>query len=203
MMTKEEYLANPCKASSLPFWKTQTVIVPKNMKIIRDDLLDRKYQGDKQYFKLIHYLKDKKITTLPNGFVVYEASTEEFASHINQCYEEEHIEASELEEYKKHKVYNSNLWIALKDTSSNKIVATIIGEVDDQIKEGTIEWVQVSKEYRRKGLGTYLINSLLEKMRDKAHFVTVSGRIDNSSNPLKLYMSCGFENPVIWHIINE
>ena len=36
-MEKEVYLENPCKASSLPFWKTNLVKIPDNMKIVLDD----------------------------------------------------------------------------------------------------------------------------------------------------------------------
>ena len=40
-MTKEEYLNNPCAASSLPFWKTEQVLIPENILVIRDDEFDK------------------------------------------------------------------------------------------------------------------------------------------------------------------
>jgi len=56
-MKKEVYLANPCKASSLPFWKTNRVDIPENMKIVLEEDLQgvavREYL-DERYFKLIH-----------------------------------------------------------------------------------------------------------------------------------------------------
>ena len=36
-MEKEVYLANPCKASSLSFWKTNLINIPDNMKIVSEE----------------------------------------------------------------------------------------------------------------------------------------------------------------------
>ena len=107
-MEKEVYLANPCKASSLPFWKTNLINIPDNMKIVLEE--DR---------------------------------------------------------------------------------------------TGILEWIQVSTEYRGKGLGKFVVNELLWRMKDKAEFVTVSGKADNSTNPRDLYMSCGFSCEEIWHVMRK
>ena len=202
-MTKEEYLSNPCKASSLPFWKTQTFSVSPSIQVIRDDLYKGHHQNESQYFKMVHYLKKIEKPSLPNGFSLCEISIEEYAKHINQCYEEEHIEIDELENYKTRPVYNPNLWIAVKDNNTNEIVATAIGETDLEIGEGILEWIQVSKPYRRKGLGKFLVNYLLTKMKQIVVFVTVSGRIDNVNEPIELYKSCGFIDAIIWHVIKR
>ena len=37
-MTAAEYLAGPCMASSLPWWKTESVPIPEHMSVVRDDL---------------------------------------------------------------------------------------------------------------------------------------------------------------------
>ena len=37
-MKSEEYLNDPCRASSLPFWKTEKVIIPEHIAVLRDDL---------------------------------------------------------------------------------------------------------------------------------------------------------------------
>ena len=39
-MTAEEYLIEPCKASSLPFWKTEQIEIPGDMQMIREDCFD-------------------------------------------------------------------------------------------------------------------------------------------------------------------
>ena len=34
MITKEEYLLNPCGTLSIPYWKNKTIIIPSNIAII-------------------------------------------------------------------------------------------------------------------------------------------------------------------------
>ena len=62
-MEKKAYLANPCKASSLPFWKTNLVKIPENMKIVLEDDLqgvDILEYSDERFFKLMHHMQDIK-----------------------------------------------------------------------------------------------------------------------------------------------
>lgn len=92
------------------------------------------------------------------------------------------------------------MWIAIKDKTNNIIVATGIAEIDGEIKEGIIEWVEVSKDYRRTGLGKITVNELLKRLKTMANFVTVSGDYNSPYKPIDLYQKCGFENMKIWHI---
>ena len=60
-MEKEVYLTNPCKASSLPFWKTNLVKIPENMKVVLEDDLqsvDVQKCSDERFFKLLHRMND-------------------------------------------------------------------------------------------------------------------------------------------------
>jgi len=60
-MEKTVYLANPCKASSLPYWKSNLIQIPENMKVVlEDDLQSVEVQGysDERFFKLIHHMKN-------------------------------------------------------------------------------------------------------------------------------------------------
>ena len=205
-MNKDEYLKDPCKASSLSFWKTNNFVVPSFVHVVRDDLFDKALNvNDEQYFKVINYLNNIEKPDLPKSFVDCSDSVsfKDFANHINSCYLKEHVTEEEVASYKEHLTYKKELWIAIKDIKTNEVVGTAIGEFDSSINEGIIEWVQVSNDYRRKGIGKYLVNSLLIKMKEYADFVIVSGNLNNPSNPLKLYLSCGFKNKVIWHIYNK
>lgn len=40
-------------------------------------------------------------------------------------------------------------------------------------------------------------------MKDKADFVTVSGKVDNLTNPRYLYKACGFYDEEIWHVMKK
>jgi len=60
-MEKTVYLANPCKASSLPYWKSNLIQIPENMKVVlEDDLQSVEVQeySDERFFKLIHHMKN-------------------------------------------------------------------------------------------------------------------------------------------------
>lgn len=202
-MNPEQYLSNPCKASSLPFWKTNLISLPPSMSVVRDDLFPGLREGsfDTLYFKLLHRLNALSPYTLPNGFSFTSVDEHSMAAHISHCYEEESVSVEELKQYKKRSVYSPDLWIGLKENDSGKLVATGIAEFDQEIKEGVLEWIQVSPDFRRRGLGRFVVNELLIRLVNRADFVTVSGRMNNPNNPYALYLNCGFETPVIWHVV--
>ena len=207
-MEKKNYLSDPCSASSLPFWKTETVTIPDFLKIIRDDEYQQKkvdYAGyfDEPYFKLFHFLRDLQPPTLPDGFMLAEIGIADFARHIRECYAEGGISEVDLQRYTSHPVYDPSLWIAIKDKRTEKTAATGIAEFDARIGEGILEWIQVSPEYRGRGLGAFVVNELLCRMQGKAGFVTVSGKVNDPTNPHSLYERCGFSGKVIWHVMRN
>lgn len=205
----DEYLRSPCMASSLPYWKAQKTVIPDNMMIIRDDAFFKdKYTEykDSPYFKLIHRLKhlEKHIEkpVLSKRFSLCTKGIDAFAQHIQECYGGG-ISADELQEYTKHSTYDPNLWLSIIDTETEKLVATGIAELDSAIGEGVLEWIQVSPDYRRMGLGSFLVRELLCRLNGKASFVTVSGMVNNKANPLGLYLNCGFGEEAIWHVLTK
>ncbi len=205
-MKKEIYLANPCKASSLPFWKTNLVKIPENMKILLEDDLqgeDFPEYSDERFFKLMHHMQDIKRPLLDHKYEMVCCEVSEYAKHIAACYSDIGISADELLEYRNHAVYDGDLWIAIRECGQSEIVASGIAEIDVGIKEGILEWIQVSPEHRGIGLGKFVVNELLWRMKDKAEFVTVSGKVDNSTNPRGLYIACGFTDEAIWHVMRK
>ena len=205
-MNKQEYLQNPTKASPLSFWKTCVTQVPEHMLIVNEDdflesMLD--YYSDEPYFKLLHNLGFIPDYKLKEPFVFRDATIEDYASHINSCYEYEGITAEELASYKNRTVYDGDLWVSIYDTKNQRIAATGIAEFDNDIKEGYLDWIQVSSEYRGLGLGQAVVMELLRRLQEKASFVTVSGRINNPTNPESLYKRCGFGSKVVWHILTK
>ena len=205
-MTKDYYLENPCRASSIPYWKAKTISVPDSMKILHDEdftpeLL--KQYTDEQYFRLIHNLQNLKPAEIPYGYSLCKASIEDFAEHIKKCYSGSCISMPELKKYNSRAVYNPDLWLAIIDNNTGKIAGSGIAEFDSEIGEGVLEWIQVSKEHRGRKLGTYIVKELLWRMKDIAEFATVSGKCNNPSNPEVLYRKCGFVGTDVWHILNK
>lgn len=205
VLERELYRADPCRASSLSFRKTEETVIPENMTVLREDQFDAsECKGmDEPYFKLVHRLTEVECPELPAPFAVVRGSVGDFARHIGECYTEEGVTAEELAEYTHRPGYDPDLWIAVADTMNGRIVASGIAETDSRIGEGSLEWIQVSPEYRRKGLGWYIVCELLRRMRGKVGLATVSGRLNHPDNPLALYRSCGFTDCVIWHVIRN
>lgn len=148
MISKETYMANPCGASSLPFWKEKQIVVPDNMLILHDKDFHKNYlidYNDEPYFRLKHNLIEVNQPVLPNGFELCDATLSDFAKHINKCYKGSKLTVDELESYCKRTVYYQELWIAVKDCKNNKIIGTGIAELDTEIGEGVLEWIQVSE----------------------------------------------------------
>ena len=196
-VSREEYLKNPTSASSLSFYKTNTININKRIEIVdkvEDNVLN------KYYFKLVHYLDNIKDIKLDDNYIFTDATLEEFNDHINSCYDDININVEVLKEYQNSIVYDKDLWIAIKDVNNNKIIGSIIASFDKDIKEAYIEWLQISKEYRNKGLGFVLVNELLKRVKGKALFVTVSGDVNNPYHPLSLYQRCGFCDNIIYKI---
>ena len=206
MLTKENYLAAPCGVSSIPYWKARSITIPDGMMILHQD----EYEGiecqqyyDEPYFRLIHDLKGVSLPALMCGYSVSMATMQEFAAHINSCYDSIGITEEELNSSTTRPVYDAALWIAVREDLTGAIVATGIAELDREIGEGILEWIQVSQNHRRMGLGRYIVCELLWRMRDKADFVTVSGQCNNPSNPERLYRKCGFIGNDVWHILRK
>lgn len=170
-ITRQQYLQNPCGASSLP------------------------------YFRLYHDLQGLRAAVLPEGFRLCEAATADYAAHINQCYGDGSITEAEISAYAQHPVYSAELWDAVQALESKEIVATGVAELDEDVGEGILEWIQVSPAYRGHGLESYVVTELLTRMSKKARFATVSGQVNNPSNPEGLYRKCGFQGNDVWHIM--
>ena len=206
MITKEQYLADPCKAASIPYWKVKSIIIPDGMRILHQDEYDNagnQHFVDEPYFRLIHDLKGLVEPVLPQGYSLCTATLSEYAAHISSCYEKIGITWEELQSYTLRPVYDADLWLAVKDEKTGTIVATGIGELDREIGEGVLEWIQVSQDHRGKGLGRYIVSELLWRLKSKAGFATVSGQCNNPTNPEALYRKCGFTGNDVWHILGE
>lgn len=205
-MTTAEYLKAPCRALSIPLWKARRIQIPDFLKIVHGDefqegLLDA--YSDTPYFRLIHDLQIIPHPELPAPFVFGTATVEEYAAHIHDCYPDLGVTPAELSSYARHPVHCPELWIAVRDLRTGAIAASGIAELDRDIGEGILEWVQVSPPFRSMGLGTCVVRELLGRMQGRAAFATVSGRQDDPCNPEGLYRKCGFTGSDVWHILRK
>lgn len=208
MITLTEYLNNPCGTLSIPYWKAKNITIPPDMKIqhandfcaeILSDYTDEKY------FRLYHNLKEiSKVIT--NDFEITTATRKDIKSIvqiINDSYTDISVNKELIKSYTKTPVYNNSLWIMVKEKATGKYVGCGIADFDTEAKELILEWIQVLPQYRGKKIGQLIVTELLFRMKDIADFATVSGKVNNATNPEALYRKCGFVGNDVWHILHK
>lgn len=208
LQEKHAYLNNPCATYSVPYWKHKRIQIPENMKIVHDrafeDGLLLEY-NDEKYFRLLHDLKHIEMV-VSDAFEIKTASIEDrplVQELINRSYDDVSVSYEQLLGYTESTVYDENLWIIAYEKATRKPVACGIAELDKEIREGVLEWIQVLPAYRGKKIGQLLVNELLTRLQGRADFVTVSGKVDNATKPEMLYRKCGFTGDDIWHILTK
>ena len=208
MITLTEYLNNPCGTLSIPYWKTKNITIPPDMKILHDndfsaDILSD-YTDDK-YFRLYHNLKEIP-EVITNDFEITTATRKDIKAIvqiINDSYTDISVSKELIKSYTKTPVYNAALWIMVKEKATDKYVGCGIADFDTETKELILEWIQVLPQHRGKKIGQLIVSDLLFRMKDVANFATVSGKVDNTTNPEALYRKCGFVGDDVWHILHR
>lgn len=208
MISKNDYLKNPCNLTSIPYWKYKSTTVPPNIKIVHNnDFRKEKYHDyfDEPYFRLYHNLEEVNIASMKDLEII--TCTPDtigiFVELINKSYTDLCVTLEQLRSYCETPVYCPELWLYLKDKKTGKIIGGGIGDFDRELGEMIIEWVQVLPEYRKCGYGQIIVNSMLAKVKGIAKFATVSGKVKNPTQPEMLYRKCGFVGKDIWHILTK
>lgn len=102
-----------------------------------------------------------------------------------------------------HPVYTKRLWLWIVDAQRGRRVALGIAELDPDIPEAALEYIQVLPAHRRRGLGAALVNELLARAHSQVAFTTVSGELANPWNPAALYRHCGFTGDDVWWVLRR
>jgi ribosomal protein S18 acetylase RimI-like enzyme len=165
------------------------------------------FTSRRPYFRLCHDLADRTPVSLPAGYslaaVEPEKQADQVAGFINRCYPGAQLSVATILGWLEHPVYDPGLWVWIVDDAAKMPAALGIAEFDASIGEGSLEWVQVRPEYRRRGLGRALVLELLQRLAERASFVTVSGEVDSASQPEQLYRCCGFNGEDIWWLLQR
>ena len=208
MITLTEYLNNPCGTLSIPYWKAKSITIPPDMRILHDNVFSSDILSeytDEKYFRLYHSLKEiPEIAT--DDFEITTATRRNIntiVQIINDSYTDISVSAELIKIYIKTPVYDENLWIMVNEKATDKYVGCGLADYDTEVKELILEWIQVLPEYRGKKIGQLIVNELLFRMKDVADFATVSGKVDNETNPEALYRKCGFVGNDVWNILHK
>jgi GNAT superfamily N-acetyltransferase len=210
MIKPEEYLCDPCGTASLAFWKESSTSVPEHMRIVHERDFHEAYlvdYADDPFFKLLHDLSGICEPTFPCGYTLSEAAmpgdAAALAALLTVCYEDSAFTAENVISFTHSPAYAPALWLLIFD-QTGALCGAGLGDYDENVREGTLEWIQVLPAYRGKGLGKAVVNELLVRLcACGARFATVSGRINNSTNPEVLYRACGFTGNDVWHVMTK
>lgn len=207
MISLEEYLAGPCGALSIPYWKAKQISVPPGMEIVHHS----RFRGEmaegrahSRFFRLIHHLRDIPRPASPPGVTfgpVTPGEAGKLADMINLCYRHSGVRVTqeEVRGWAGSPAYRPELWLGA--FTAGELAGCLIGEFDPEAGEGVIEWLQVLPEYRGLGIAAGLTARALEIMGGFADFATVSGECENPTRPERVYRACGFEGNDVWHIL--
>lgn len=205
MVLLKDYINNPCRSLSIPFWKQKIIRVPDNMKIVHNDEYNAAdFDGyiDEPYFRLYRDLQSVQPTSIDDVEIVTGTANMigVFVDIINKSYNDLSVTKEQMESYRKTPVYSPELWVLLKDKKGD-YVGCGIADYDKEADEMILEWIQVISSCRGRGYGQHIVNFLLSQVQGQAKFATVSGKVNNPTHPEKMYRRCGFTGNDVWHVL--
>ena len=208
MISLDAYRNDPCGTLSIPYWKSKSITVPPGMQIVHQREFDAScciVCRDEPYFRLVHDLTDIPVDRCGryNCRTADEADLPLMMDIINRSYADLSVTEAQLRGYRETAAFAPDMWIIACDAQTKICVGCGIADFDPEAREGVLEWIQVLPHYRGRGAGRFIVSELLRRMADRADFATVSGRVDNATNPERLYRKCGFRGNDIWHVLRE
>lgn len=188
------------------------IMEKSSLMVIHDDYVRQiettdAYRVKKPFFSLRHDHEDISAYSMPKGFYIKEARPEgesgQISDLIKRCYKDLKPSPETVRSWALHKTFDPTLWIWIMDHEKGTPAALGIAELDPKVPEGALEWIQVLPEYQGSGFGKILVLELLNRIKGKAKFTTVSGEVDNETNPERLYRSCGFMGNDTWWLLRR
>lgn len=207
-MELQSYLHDPCGLSSLPWWK-RACTPPAGVQVVHDRNFDSLQWGggrERRFFRLRHDLKALPQAAVSADIQIRPLAEEDIpalAAQINASYFHMRITVTEREvrSWLHRPVCCTDLWLGA--FCDGLLAGSLVCDLDREIGEGIVEWLQVLPLYRGRGIGRALLCQGLRILAERAAFVTVSGDCGNETNPERLYRSCGFTGRDVWHVITQ
>ena len=127
----------------------------------------------------------------------------ELSRLISRCYDDLGPSPETVNGWTDHPVFDENLWVWVVEEATDDYVGVGIAELDADIPEASLEWVQILPTYHGEGLGRALVLELLRRVRDRVEFTTVSGRYDGEEGLKRFYERCGFRGDDVWWVFRD
>ena len=163
-----------------------------------------KFKHKEAYFRLIHNEQPQEYNC-PPGYVLVDvnpaAETRSVAAMLQACYPDMQVDEDTVASWTAHPVYDPALWVWVMDMERGVPAGLGIAEIDPEVREASLEWIQVLPSCRGRGLGKMVVNELLHRVAGRVDFTTVSGRVDNVTQPERLYRRCGFNGSDVWWLL--
>jgi ribosomal protein S18 acetylase RimI-like enzyme len=161
------------------------------------------YDTVQRYFRLSSPTADRPTARVAAGLRQVDPMTElRDADHfIRRCYGWPDDAPEVTKRLLTHPVYDPTLWV-WKVTADGERVGLGVAELDPSVPEGSLEWIQVLPESRRRGIGEAVVGELVRRLADRADLVTVAGRSDDAGTE-RLYRRCGFAGRDIWWVLKR
>jgi GNAT superfamily N-acetyltransferase len=192
----EVHPLSPWQIASVPFALVHANALPV--------FSQRDFSRREPFFRIIH--KDEPpVYNYPPGFeyadVRPESEAREIAELIQTCYKHVQVDETIIKSWLARPVFNPDLWVWIRDQATGEPVGLGIAELDREVPEVSLEWIQVLPSYQGRGLGKAIVAELLRRVSGKAAFTTASGEVDNITKPEKLYRRCGFTGSDVWWLL--
>lgn len=190
---------------------SRTFAEESELAILHDDyartLPAESLETPEPFFRLEHRGDPVSSPDLPPGYrfenVDVERETAELSGVISRCYDVLGPSPEAVDEWRDHPVFDGDLWVWVVEEATAKNVGAGIVELDANIPEASLEWIQILPEYHSEGLGRALVLELLRRVRDRVEFTTVSGRYDGDGGLERFYERCGFRGDDLWWVFRD
>ncbi len=172
----------------------------------RDEVPFDEFSNVSSYFRIIYTHEEVLEPELPDGFsfkdVDVDGDCQEISDLISRCYEDLKPSADEVAGWTRYDVFDEKLWFWVFDEDKKDYVGLGIAEIDVNVPEASLEWIQVLPEYSGYGIGKGLVHELLRRVDGKVDFTTVGGKF-SEDGPMKFYKNCGFQGDDLWWVLRE
>jgi len=108
-----------------------------------------------------------------------------------------------LEAMARRPYYFPEGWFFLRHRGSGQRIGVAISGSCPKTGEGFIEWTQVSRPFRHRGLGAALVHEQVRRLAPRSRFITAAGSLDAPFVLGDLYRECGFGRTRHWTLLGR